>query len=114
MSRFLPKYQLRNFVPMPPWATPSSYQSNTAAIFRLASSTSQDTRVPQGVTSSQTVKVADGQLAVIALRTGEACLARQYWVKGDKMHCVSESGVEQEFPFANGRPVRNHQTEPRT
>ena len=89
----------RNFVPMPPWATPSSYQSNTAAIFRLASSTSQDTRVPQGVTSSQAVKAADGQLAVIALRTGEACLARQYWVEGDKMHCVSESGVEQEFPL---------------
>ena len=89
----------RNSVPMPPWATPSSYHSNGAAIFRPASSTSPEMRVVQELTSSQTVKAADGQLTVIALRTGEACLARQYWVEGDKIHCVSESDVEQEFPL---------------
>ena len=77
----------RNSVPMPPWASPSSYQSNGSTIFRPGGSISPRNRA------------SDGQLAVIALRSGEAYLARQYWVEGDKMHCISESGVEQEVPL---------------
>ena len=43
---------------------------------------------------------SDNQLAVIALRSGGAYLARQYWIEGDKLHCVSENGQEQEVPLA--------------
>ena len=86
----------RNSVPMPPWASPSSYQSTSSTIFRPAASTQREPVVVQAALPRRRDKSTDAQLAVIALRSGEAYLARQYWVEGDKMHCVSESGVEQE------------------
>ncbi len=94
----------RNSVPMPPWASPSSYQS-TAPVFRPASSTQVEPqaiepRVVQRVAPAPRDNAPDNQLAVIALRSGGAYLARQYWIEGDKLHCISESGQEQAVPLA--------------
>jgi hypothetical protein len=94
-------FAIRSAVPMPPWATPSSYQSNTP-VFRPASAVRQPAAPAlQRITATTRDKAPDAQLAVIALRSGEAYLARQYWVEGDTMHCVSEDGREQEVPLSN-------------
>jgi len=96
--------QARNSVPMPPWASPSSYRSSTP-VFRPASNTQAEPqaiqpRVVQRAVSSPRDNASDNQLAVIALRSGSAYLARQYWIEGDKLHCISENGQEQEVPLA--------------
>ena len=94
-------FATRSAVPMPPWATPSSYQSN-APVFRPASAVRRPTAPAlQRVAAAPRDNAPDAQLAVIALRSGEAYLARQYWVEGDTMHCVSEDGREQEVPLSS-------------
>ena len=87
-----------NSVPMPPWASPSSYQANSPAVFRPALTTQEPSMV-RPATYRQAVPAPEGQVTVIALQAGTAFLAREYWVEGAKMHCVTENGVEQEIPL---------------
>ena len=82
---------------MPPWASPSSYQSNSTSVFREASNTVPATP-PQHITYGKDA-ASDGPVTVIALRAGRtALLAQRYWVEGGKLHSVSD-GVEQEIPL---------------
>ena len=87
----------KNSVPMPPWERRGSYEPSSLIV--PASSNSIPTlRTLESVKSSpQAASGAD--LAVIALNSGNAFLARRYWIESDKLHCVSEGGVEQAFPL---------------
>jgi hypothetical protein len=37
--------------------------------------------------------------ALVVLHGGSAFLARQYWIQGGQMHCVSEDGEAKAFPL---------------
>jgi hypothetical protein len=90
-------------VPMPPWASPSSYQQSSSTLFRPA--TVQEQEIPQATPavykeprpvpeqfSAQSEN--EPQLTIVALKDGAAYLAREYWIEGGQMHCVSDGGVE--------------------
>lgn len=92
----------RNNVPMPPWATPSSYNSygysgslsNAPTV--VPSSAQAPTVQPASYTqrilpvSEPTTSPAD--MTVIAIKGGAAFLAQEYWIEGGQMHCVSATG----------------------
>jgi hypothetical protein len=42
-----------------------------------------------------------GRSAVIILKGGSALLAREYWVQGSQLNCVSEAGENKTFPLEN-------------
>jgi hypothetical protein len=42
-----------------------------------------------------------GRSAVIILKGGSALLAREYWVQGSQLTCVSEAGENKTFPLEN-------------
>jgi hypothetical protein len=98
----------RNYVPMPPWATPSSYSSygsiGSSSSSRPALSQSP---VVQPATYSQRAELVPQvaqsasatPLTVIALKGGAACLARQYWVQNGQLHWVSADGDEKLLPL---------------
>jgi len=50
-------------------------------------------------TRNSAVAGDDGPMTVIALAGGEAYLAREYWVQGDEIHCVSADGDQKAFPL---------------
>jgi hypothetical protein len=90
----------RNSVPMPPWATPSSYGYSGA----LASPQPVLSKTPvvqaanfiQRAPAAQlTTAPQPSQMTVIALKGGAAYLAREYWIQNGQMHCVSATGTEQ-------------------
>jgi hypothetical protein len=97
----LPSPVGRNAVPMPPWASPSSYHSyggngSLQALPALAQ--------PSGVQAASYLTRAEdsspSQLTtVIAMKGGSAFLATQYWVEGGEIHCVSMSGENKLFPL---------------
>jgi len=89
----------RSSIPKPPWATPSSYYSSSGEVFRPASTTLQPQPAVQRASYSKGQQAPGEQLTVIALRTGAAFLAQQYWVEGGRMRCVSSGGAEQTFPL---------------
>jgi hypothetical protein len=102
----------RNIVPAPPWASPSNYRGSY-------DSSSYDTARPVSASSptqSLTVKPAsyiesrqpaaqvsaqpntEPTMTVIALKSGAAIVAREYWLQAGAMRCISASG-EQKFPL---------------
>ncbi len=92
----------RSSVPMPPWATPSSYGSYgySGALSSPRPALSQSP-VVQPATYTQRAAVPQlsesqsaPEMTVIALKGGSAFLARQYWLQNGQMHCVSGSGDE--------------------
>ncbi|HEX8813945.1 MAG TPA: hypothetical protein VF753_00440, partial [Terriglobales bacterium] len=93
----LPTQTAKN-VPMPPWASPASYQMSSTPVFRPASLTTQEPVAPQRVTFSKPGASEDDPMTVVALHAGTAVLAQRYWVEGGKLHCVAD-GVEQEIPL---------------
>ena len=42
-----------------------------------------------------------GRSAVIILKGGSALLAREYWVQGSQLNCVSDAGENKTFPLEN-------------
>jgi hypothetical protein len=80
----------RNAVPMPPWANPSS-AIPSSQVFRPASYTERVSGEPVSEQASS------GPLTVIALKGGTAFLAREYWLQGGQMHCISEDGDQKLF-----------------
>jgi hypothetical protein len=103
----------RAAIPAPPWATPSSYAPASYGLLRPASmvtrepamaAPAQDTSVPALATRpadsavvAENNQTAQMQSAVVVLKGGAAFLARQYWIQGGQMHCVSEDGQSQAF-----------------
>jgi hypothetical protein len=88
-------------VPAPPWADTGSYHDSSYGVFRPALDNYQARRlaVPSPYYSGkpsqrETDNAPDQQLTVIVVRGGAAYVARQYWVDGEQMHCVSEDGEE--------------------
>lgn len=94
-----------NIVPAPPWASPSSYPSAgersqydvpRPPLPRNSSLTV--TPASYSTRSAAPAQPSDPRLTVIALKSGAAIVASQYWVQGGEMRCVSASG-EQRIPL---------------
>jgi len=104
-----PTSAARNSIPMPPWATPSRYQASSYGVFRPASNVSQEqtptvtpayyTDLPQPRQQLAEPPGSEQPLTIIALKGGAAYLAREYWVQGGQMHCVSGDGEQNVFPL---------------
>jgi hypothetical protein len=96
-------------VPMPPWASPSSYHSSSDGVFRPASTSFQGQPgvQPAYYTQPQTdaqppvsaQAPAAQSMTVIALTGGTAFLAREYWVQDGQLHCVGADGGQKTFPL---------------
>jgi hypothetical protein len=108
----------RASIPAPPWARPSNYAPASYGLLRPASMV---TREPVMTVSAQTAEDATPMLtprpveplavqpgtpagstspsALVVLHGGSAFLARQYWIQGGQMHCVSEDGEPKAFPL---------------
>jgi hypothetical protein len=93
----------RNAVPMPPWATPSNYHSyGYSGSLQPVPAVSPAVTVQPATYSQRTEPVLSappGQLTIIALKGGAAFMAREYWIQGSQMHCVSSSGEEKLLPL---------------
>jgi hypothetical protein len=101
-----------NIVPAPPWASPSNYRGsydssryNAARPASYSSPTQTPTLRPASYAqSSQPVAQlsappnAEPPMTIVALKSGAAIVASQYWLQGGAMHCVSASG-EQKLPL---------------
>jgi hypothetical protein len=105
----------RNF-PAPPWATPSNYHESSYPVFRPAAAVREEAPVTLQTASyiqrtalpvvaappaAQPAAQTSGEtpLTVLALVGGEAFLAREYWVQGGEVHCVSAEGDHKIFPL---------------
>lgn len=56
----------------------------------------------QTLTSAPIERIASTpaqSVTIIALQTGSAVLARDYWVEGANIHCVAKNGAEQQVPL---------------
>jgi len=93
-------------VPMPPWVSPSRYDTSSSVLYTPASpgprgqtatlqpaSFVQRQAEPQP-TEHQELQSAERPTTVIALKGGAAWLARDYWVEGGQVHCVSPDGEQ--------------------
>jgi hypothetical protein len=90
----------RNSVPMPPWATPSSYHSyGYSGSVQPAPALSQSPSVQPASYTTRTQPSTSPLMTVIALKGGSAFLAEEYWIQGGQMHCVSSGGEEKLLPL---------------
>src|ERR1700733_2827093 len=89
---------VRSFlVPPPPWAAPSRYDSTANAVYRPASTLAQQgmpTLQPANYVQQPAAQVTQPASTVIVLKGGAAWLARDYWVEGGQLRCVSPDGQE--------------------
>ena len=105
----------RNYVPMPPWATPSSYRSYgySGSLSPAPALTQTPTVQPATYTQRATpLSAPQTPLTIIAVKGGSAFLAQEYWIEGGQMHCVSTSGEEKLLPLDKidlGQTVRVNQ-----
>jgi hypothetical protein len=91
----------RNAVPAPPWANPSSsYRSNSPASYEPASMKLQQRPAVERVTYSRSDSAAAEPVTLIATQQGSALLARQYWLEGTHVHCVTQDGSERDVPLS--------------
>jgi hypothetical protein len=107
----VPAIQARASVPAPPWVTPGSYTPAKYGLLRPASAVTRDVVAPTaGVNASPAAEPASVALpavqatredhsTLIILKGGSAFVAREYWVQGSQLHCVSESGEQKELPL---------------
>lgn len=119
----------RAAVPSPPWVQPTDYIPSPYGLLRPASLTTREPRGPMVQTASAnapayveqmeqvpaqrswdemgatarpaTSATGPGRPAVIILKGGSALLAREYWVQGSQLNCVSEAGENKTFPLEN-------------
>jgi hypothetical protein len=92
--------------PMPDYR-PSAYRGSSsfyqpASTMRSEAARSDESPVRR-ITYSQPRSMptqGQGQLTVIALQSGMALLARRYWVEGTDLHCVSQTGAEENVPLS--------------
>jgi hypothetical protein len=110
-------FQSARNVPAPPWASPSSYQPASYRVARPPVARLEEAALraddnhyrqpayqPMQPVASQTSAVAappatEAQLTVLALQSGEAYLAREYWVQAGEVHCLSAAGEEKIIPL---------------
>jgi hypothetical protein len=96
-----------NIVPAPPWASPGryrgSYDGSGNSATRPASFTSRTqpaTLKTAAYTESQpaaqisTQPNTEPSVTIIALKSGTAIVASQYWLQAGAMHCISASGEQ--------------------
>jgi hypothetical protein len=113
----VPYSAARSAVPMPPWATPSTYSSSGAQWNGPAAAGSTLTMRPATYSqlteqSPQLTPSAPSKLTLIALKEGTAFLAQQYWIQSGQIHCVSANGEEKLLPLDQldlGQTVRLNQ-----
>jgi hypothetical protein len=86
----------KNSVPAPPWATPRSYNGPTTDLQPASTVAHQSPTV----TFTPTTESPAQPITVIALQGGSALLAREYWLDGGQLHCVSQDGAEHVVPIA--------------
>ena len=105
----------RASIPAPPWARPASYTPEAYGLLRPASMVTREPVEPPtaGQSAAETptltarpveqAATADPgtRTALVVLHGGAAFLARQYWIQGGQMHCVSEDGEAKAFPLEN-------------
>ncbi|MGA8152300.1 MAG: hypothetical protein WB952_15210 [Terriglobales bacterium] len=102
----------KNSVPMPPWASPTSYRSSYDASSwdtarmqpRLASAQTPVVRSafytqPGSPSGNLPAQPAAQAMTVIALNDGSAFLAREYWVQDGQIYCVSSDAQQRSFPL---------------
>jgi hypothetical protein len=113
----VPAPQARASVPAPPWVTPGSYTPAKYGLLRPASAVTRDVAAPRAELNASPVleqapvapsaaeplpgvqATAGEHSTLIILKGGSAFVAREYWVQGSQLHCVSESGEQKEFPL---------------
>jgi hypothetical protein len=90
----------RNSVPMPPWATPSVYQSDGYnGSLQPSPGPHQAAGVQPVAYATRTQEYESPKLTIIALKGGSAFLAAQYWLQGGLLHCVSSGGEDRLLPL---------------
>jgi hypothetical protein len=92
----------RNSVPMPPWATPSSYRGYSysgSLQLQAAPGVSQTPAVQPASYRQRTQTASSTQMTIVALKGGAAVLAAEYWIQGGQMHCVTSTGEEKLLPL---------------
>lgn len=90
----------RASVPMPPWATPSSY-------YGAAYSASPTLNVRPAYYSQRTetaaqlpaTSTATPQMTIIAMKDGTAMLAQGYWLENGNLQWLAESGEQKTLPL---------------
>jgi len=95
-------FPTRSAVPMPPWASPSAYNvPYNSAYPETARASYADARpaVVTNATYSQQITSGTPVSTVIALKDGSAFIAREYWIEGAKMHCMSVGGDHRIIPL---------------
>ena len=94
----LPAPGIRSSVPMPPWAAPSRYDASSYGPQRPASTTPREqalTLQPANfVQPPAALQLTERPSTIIVLKDGAAYMARNYWVEGGQVHCVSQSGEQ--------------------
>jgi hypothetical protein len=83
---------------MPPWATPSSYNYAPSTLYIPASTASREqsaTLQPANfVQHTAELQPRQQPTTVIVLKGGGAWIARDYWVEGGQLHCVTPDGEQ--------------------
>jgi hypothetical protein len=89
----------RNSVPAPPWANQNSSYRSASPTYQPASNTLRERPAVQRLTYTQTEAAPSEPVTLIATQQGTALLAREYWVEGTSIHCVSQDGSERDVPL---------------
>jgi hypothetical protein len=90
-----------NGVPRPDYR-PSAYRGGSS-MYQPASTSRSDNSPVRRITYGEPRSMPaqrQGQLTVIALQSGMALLASRYWVEGLDLHCVSQTGAEENVPLS--------------
>jgi hypothetical protein len=88
----------RASIPMPPWATPSSYNYAPSTLYIPASTASREQsatlQAANFVQHTAELQPRQQPTTVIVLKGGGAWIARDYWVEGGQLHCVTPDGEQ--------------------
>lgn len=99
-------------VPMPPWATPSSYygaaynsspDSSTRAVAMSSSDPALTVRpayfTQRSGPATQLSPASGPQMTIIAMKDGTAMLAQGYWLESGKLQWIAENGEQKGLPL---------------
>ena len=87
-------------IPMPPWATPSSYYPaayNSSPTLSMRPAYYTQRTEPMGQTS--TTSGATPAMTIIAMKDGTAMLAQAYWLENSQLQWMSEKGEQKALPL---------------
>jgi len=110
-------YAARASVPAPPWVHPSEYAPANYGLLQPAAMVTREPAMrpvsaqagedsPQGLMPRPAQPMAAAPAApsgsvpsaLVVMHGGSAFLAREYWIQGSEMHCISEDGQTKSFP----------------